>query len=90
MKCGFCQSEIEERLSCNPAPFKFEDGSRVCGACDSYVSATRMILPRIDEESQEVFLDLVQGILEMSHALRMARLQAMKQMYEMMNKEEEE
>lgn len=73
-ECGFCNKEMESYEANNPHPFFQESDTRVCRACNDFVTATRLSIMAIeDEHSRNVIVKTIETVILMSFAMTRMR-----------------
>ena len=82
IECAMCGCKMKEWESNNPQPLlpNFED--RVCRDCNDYVTASRIILRGMDEETLRHTCNIIVGIISMSSGLKRSREHWLKKMEE--------
>ena len=79
VECSLCGKEVLEMRSNNPVPLVHSDDEEVgrcCISCNSYVTAARMLLPRIADPF--AMADTVDGMvrfIRMANSMRIAQEQ---------------
>jgi len=72
MECAICNVKIEKHEGNNPQPLLGDFDDRVCRDCNTFVTASRIILRGLDSDHYFMIAGMVGNILKMGYGLQRA------------------
>jgi len=72
MECAICNVEMKKYQTNNPQPLLDNLDDRVCRDCNTFVTATRIILRGLDAEQYYSYGRMIGNILKMGYGLQRA------------------